>query len=76
MTNRKLPAHIRAGLPGNVILFCIVPLLSRHRREGVRSGQVPNKYLPAGRYLLFVIWYHFSLFKNEFQKPKKLKESP
>jgi len=22
------------------------------------------------------IWYHFSLLKNEFQKPKKLKESP
>jgi len=21
-------------------------------------------------------WYHFSLLKNEFQKPKKLKESP
>jgi hypothetical protein len=24
---------------------------------------------------LFDIWYHFSLLKNEFQKPKKLKES-
>jgi len=24
----------------------------------------------------FVIMYHFSLLKNEFQKPKKLKESP
>jgi len=51
MTTRKLPAHIRAGLPGNVISFCIVPLLSRHRREGARSGQIPNKFpcLPPGR---------------------------
>ena len=54
MTNMKLPAHMRAGLPGNVISFCIVPLLFRHRREGVRSGHNP-KQIPtcqqAGRCL-------------------------
>jgi len=29
-----------------------------------------------GAWNLFGILYHFSLLKNEFQKPKKLKESP
>ena len=54
MTNRKLPAHIRVGPPGNVISFRIVPPLSRHRVEGVRSGQIPNEYLPAGRQVFVV----------------------
>jgi hypothetical protein len=31
--------------------------------------------LNSGHWDLFGIWYHFSLLKNEFQKPKKLKES-
>jgi hypothetical protein len=30
----------------------------------------------AGVSINFYISYHFSLLKNEFQKPKKLKESP
>jgi len=29
-----------------------------------------------GYWILFDIWYHLSLLKNESQKPKKLKESP
>jgi hypothetical protein len=38
----------------------------------------PNKVvLVIGDWNLgFGMWYRFSLLKNEFQKPKKLKESP
>jgi hypothetical protein len=51
-----------ASRRGKVIL--IVPL------DGARSGQIMTKILKTES------MYHFSLLKNEFQKPKKLKESP
>jgi hypothetical protein len=38
------------------------------RRLGVTKSQAPINKLQ--------ISYHFSLLENEFQKPKKLKESP
>jgi hypothetical protein len=53
------------------------------RRSGfAQAGQIANKLqVPIlnnrnGFVWKFEFWYHFSLLKNEFQKPKKLKESP
>jgi hypothetical protein len=41
-----------------------------------QGGIARNDNVKVFNAFVLDLMYHFSLFKNEFQKPKKLKESP